>query len=43
MPAAFDTGPIPGVAEAAPRLLDVARLESVLQDLIACRQLLDPR
>ena len=34
------TGPIPGVT-AAPRLLDVARLESVLEDLIACRQLLD--
>jgi len=40
---------IPGVVEgsslsglgAAPRLLDTARLESVLRDLIACRQLLD--
>jgi DNA-binding transcriptional MerR regulator len=42
MPAAFDSGPIPGVGVgAAPRLLDVTRLESVLQDLIACRQLLD--
>jgi DNA-binding transcriptional MerR regulator len=40
MPAAFDTGPIPGVT-AAPRLLDVARLESVLLELVACRQLLD--
>jgi DNA-binding transcriptional MerR regulator len=40
MPAAFDTGPIPGVA-AAPRLLDVARLESVLVELVTCRQLLD--
>ena len=40
MPAAFDTGPIPGVA-AAPRLLDVARLESVLLELVTCRQLLD--
>jgi DNA-binding transcriptional MerR regulator len=40
MPAAFDTGPIPGVA-AAPRLLDVTRLESVLLELVTCRQLLD--
>jgi DNA-binding transcriptional MerR regulator len=40
MPAALDAGPIPGVG-AGPRLLDVARLESVLQELIACRQLLD--
>src|SRR5512140_88255 len=40
MPAAFDAGPIPGVA-GAPRVLDVARLEGVLQELIACRQLLD--
>jgi DNA-binding transcriptional MerR regulator len=40
MPAAFDAGPIPGIA-GEPRLLNVARLESVLQDLIACRQLLD--
>jgi hypothetical protein len=40
MPAAFDTGPIPGVTGAG-RPLDVVRLESVLQDLIACRQLLD--
>jgi DNA-binding transcriptional MerR regulator len=40
MPAAFDTGAIPGVAGSA-RPLDVASLESVLQDLIACRQLLD--
>lgn len=40
MPAAFDTGPIPGIAAAA-RPLDAALLESVLQDLIACRQLLD--
>jgi DNA-binding transcriptional MerR regulator len=37
---AFETGPIPGVA-AGPRPLDVARLKGVLQDLIACRQLLD--
>ncbi len=40
MPAAFDDGPIPGVAARGARL-DVARLEGVLQDLIACRQLLD--
>jgi DNA-binding transcriptional MerR regulator len=31
---------IPGVADLSP-LFDVARLKSVLQDLIACRQLLD--
>ena len=41
MPAAFDSGPIPGVTNEAVRVLDVARLESVLADLIACRQLLD--
>jgi DNA-binding transcriptional MerR regulator len=40
IPASLDAGPIPGVASAA-RPLDVARLQSVLQDLIACRQLLD--
>jgi DNA-binding transcriptional MerR regulator len=40
VPAAFDDGPIPGVASLA-RPLDTARLEAVLQDLIACRQLLD--
>jgi DNA-binding transcriptional MerR regulator len=40
MPAAFDSGPIPGVATAG-QPFDVAQLESVLQDLIACRQLLD--
>ena len=33
-------GPIPGVA-GLPRALDAERLETVLQDLIACRQLLD--
>ena len=38
--AAFEDGPIPGIAGGG-RTLDVARLESVLQDLIACRQLLD--
>ena len=40
IPAALDTGPIPGVAGIA-RPLDVARLQAALQDLIACRQLLD--
>ena len=40
IPAALDAGPILGVAAAA-RPLDVARLEGVLQELIACRQLLD--
>ena len=39
--AAFGGGPIPGVADSLTRPLDVARLEAVLQDLIACRQLLD--
>ena len=38
--AAFGGGPIPGVDNLT-RPLDVARLEAVLQDLIACRQLLD--
>ncbi len=36
----FDEDAIPGVADLAPGL-DVARLQGVLQDLIACRQLLD--
>ncbi len=36
----FDEDPIPGVADLAPPF-DVARLKGVLQDLIACRQLLD--
>jgi DNA-binding transcriptional MerR regulator len=40
IPAALDDGPIPGVASIA-RPIDVARLEGVLRDLIACRQLLD--
>jgi DNA-binding transcriptional MerR regulator len=40
IPAALDAGPIPGVAGVA-RLIDVARLQAALQDLIACRQLLD--
>ena len=38
--AAFDDGPIAGVAELA-HPIDLERLRSVLQDLIACRQLLD--
>jgi DNA-binding transcriptional MerR regulator len=38
--AAFEGGAIPGVAAPA-RQIDIARLESVLQDLVACRQLLD--
>ena len=41
MPSALDSGPIPGIAGPTARPLEVARLESVLQDLIACRQLLD--
>jgi DNA-binding transcriptional MerR regulator len=40
MPAAFDAGPIPGVTGGL-RLLDVSRLENALQELIACRELLD--
>jgi DNA-binding transcriptional MerR regulator len=40
MPTAFDAGPIPGVTGGL-RLLDVSRLESALQELIACRELLD--
>ena len=40
IPAALDAGPIPGVAGIA-RPIDVARLQAALQDLIACRQLLD--
>jgi DNA-binding transcriptional MerR regulator len=39
-PAAFEGGPVPDMAGPA-RPLDAARLEGVLQDLIACRQLLD--
>ena len=38
LPEALDDGPIAGVADFA---LDLERLESVLQDLIACRRLLD--
>ena len=34
-----DSGPIPGVA--GPRPLDMARLQNVLADLIACRELLN--
>jgi DNA-binding transcriptional MerR regulator len=40
IPAALDDGPIPGVASIG-RPIDVARLQGVLRDLIACRQLLD--
>jgi DNA-binding transcriptional MerR regulator len=40
IPAELDAGPIPGVVAPA-RPLDIARLESVLRDLVACRQLLD--
>jgi DNA-binding transcriptional MerR regulator len=40
IPAALDAGPIPGVAGVA-RSIDVVRLQAALQDLIACRQLLD--
>jgi DNA-binding transcriptional MerR regulator len=40
IPPGLDSGPIPGIAGGL-RLLDVARLETVLQDLVACRQLLD--
>ena len=40
IPAALDAGPIPGVAGLA-RPIDVVRLQAALQDLIACRQLLD--
>ena len=36
----FDEEPIPGVADLSPAM-DIARLKGVLQDLIACRQLLD--
>ncbi len=38
--AAFGGGPVPGV-ESVTRPLDAERLKAVLQDLIACRQLLD--
>ncbi len=37
---AFDEEAIPGIADLAPGV-DLARLKSVLEDLIACRQLLD--
>jgi DNA-binding transcriptional MerR regulator len=40
MPNVLDAGPIPGVTGGA-RPFDIARLQAVLQDLIACRQLLD--
>jgi DNA-binding transcriptional MerR regulator len=37
---AFDSGAIPGVA-GSERPIDIVRLEAALQELIACRQLLD--
>jgi DNA-binding transcriptional MerR regulator len=40
IPGAFGVGPVPDMAAPA-RPLDATRLKSVLQDLIACRQLLD--
>ena len=40
VPIAFDAGPIAGVA-GSERLLDIDRLEAALQELVACRQLLD--
>jgi DNA-binding transcriptional MerR regulator len=36
----FDEEPIPGVADLAP-VVDMARLRGVLEDLIACRRMLD--
>ena len=36
----FDEDEIPGVADLAP-VVDMARLKGVLEDLIACRRLLD--
>ena len=39
-PLQFDSAPIPGV-ESEARRFDIARLEDVLADLIACRQLID--
>jgi DNA-binding transcriptional MerR regulator len=36
----FDEEPIPGVADLSP-MVDMARLRGVLEDLIACRRLLD--
>jgi DNA-binding transcriptional MerR regulator len=38
--AAFDSGPIPGVA-GSERPIDIVRLEAALQELLYCRQLLD--
>ena len=38
IPPAFDAGPMPG---SGARLLDVAQLEAALQELIACRQMLE--
>jgi hypothetical protein len=39
-PLQLDSAPIPGVEREA-RRFDIARLEDVLADLIACRQLID--
>jgi DNA-binding transcriptional MerR regulator len=41
IPAVFEAGAIPGVTASLAHPLDLARLEGVLEDLIACRQLLD--
>jgi DNA-binding transcriptional MerR regulator len=40
IPGVVEAGGLPGIPAGA-RLLDAARLQAVLQDLIACRQLLD--
>ena len=40
IPVAFEGSPVADIAVPAHQL-DVARLQGVLQDLIACRQLLD--
>jgi DNA-binding transcriptional MerR regulator len=40
IPGVLEGGSLPGLGSGA-RLLDAARLQAVLQDLIACRQLLD--
>jgi DNA-binding transcriptional MerR regulator len=40
IPGVLDAGALPGLTGGA-RLLDAARLEGVLQELMACRQLLD--
>ena len=40
IPGVLEGGSLPGLGSGA-RLLDAARLQAVLHDLIACRQLLD--